>query len=441
MRSTPTQGTITAAAPTAGSAVTVDASQSGTCGIKITGTFVATLTFEGTMDGTNWDTIPAYTVGTSPTLVTGATAAGLWQCSTAGFAQFRVNCPTTYVSGTATVTLAPNAAPMKGSSSPPSAPTNLAATGGALQVAFTYTLPAGCTGNLYQGTTPGGESGTPVATGLTGTSYTLTGLSSGTLYYFTLKAVGPGGTSAASNEVSAYTNSSLLTAIAGNWNLNDASGGPYADQTSLVGSLTGNNSPTTGTGLVFATAASLASASSQWLSKASSSAIQSGGADFTFAIWFKLVSFGGGTVELFSKRSNSAASADEYVGFVTSTAASFFVGNGSVQVGATLTQTITTGVWHLFTGWFDKNAGTVNLQFDNGTIATPQALAGTPLQGAASLSVGADVQGTVNFMNGLMGPLMFWKSAAGGGGVLSSSQRTGLWNSGSGIGYPFQGVP
>ena len=42
--------------------------------------------------------------------VTGATAAGIWQASVAGFQRFRVNCPTTYVSGTAVVTLSPSLA-------------------------------------------------------------------------------------------------------------------------------------------------------------------------------------------------------------------------------------------------------------------------------------------------------------------------------------------
>lgn len=58
--------------------------------------------------------------------------------------------------------------------------------------------------NVYLGTTPGGESPTPVLTGVTGTSVTVHGLTNGTEYYLTIKTVShSGGLSAASSEVNA----------------------------------------------------------------------------------------------------------------------------------------------------------------------------------------------------------------------------------------------
>ncbi len=39
------------------------------------------------------------------------------------------------------------------------------------------------------------------------------------------------------------------------------------------------------------------------------------------------------------------------------------------------------------------------------------------------------------FMDGRIGPTMFWKSAAGGGGVLTAAQRTALYNGGAGLRY------
>lgn len=111
MKSTTVQGSITAAQPTAGAFVEIECIQTGTVGIQITGSFSATLTFEATLDGTNWFTAPAYTVATTPAAATGATSGGQWQASTAGYSRFRVNCPTTFVSGPAVVNLCPSLAP------------------------------------------------------------------------------------------------------------------------------------------------------------------------------------------------------------------------------------------------------------------------------------------------------------------------------------------
>jgi len=105
----------------------------------------------------------------------------------------------------------------------PSAPTGLAATAGNTQVALSWTASSGATSyNVYRGTTAGGESATAVATGVTGTTYTNTGLINGTAYYYKVKAVNSAGTSGYSNEASATPVLAVpsaptgLTATAGN---------------------------------------------------------------------------------------------------------------------------------------------------------------------------------------------------------------------------------
>jgi subtilase family serine protease len=86
----------------------------------------------------------------------------------------------------------------------PSVPAGLSATPGNGSVSLTWTAAAGAkTYNVYDGKSSGGEGATPVMTGLTGPSATVTGLSNGTLYYFTVAAVDAGGTSATSAEVHA----------------------------------------------------------------------------------------------------------------------------------------------------------------------------------------------------------------------------------------------
>jgi hypothetical protein len=87
---------------------------------------------------------------------------------------------------------------------PPPAPTNLKTTAGNAQVTLAWTASAGANSyDVFRGTAAGGESSTPVASGITTTSFTNTGLTDGTEYYFTVAAVSSNGTSTMSNEASA----------------------------------------------------------------------------------------------------------------------------------------------------------------------------------------------------------------------------------------------
>lgn len=87
----------------------------------------------------------------------------------------------------------------------PPAPTNLTATPSTGQVQLNWTASAGAaTYNIYRGTTSGGESTTPLAAGVTGTTYTDNAVTGGTTYYYYVRAVnGQGTQSTPSTEVSA----------------------------------------------------------------------------------------------------------------------------------------------------------------------------------------------------------------------------------------------
>lgn len=83
---------------------------------------------------------------------------------------------------------------------PPAAPV-LSATAGNAQANLSWVAVAGAaTYNVYQGSTSGGESSTPIATGITATTYTVDNLTNGTAYYFEVAAVNSYGTGAMSNE-------------------------------------------------------------------------------------------------------------------------------------------------------------------------------------------------------------------------------------------------
>ena len=87
----------------------------------------------------------------------------------------------------------------------PTAPTGLTATPGYKTAALSWKRAAGepwPTYNVYRGTKAGGEAVTPVASKLTTLGFTDKGLTNGTAYFYTVKAVNRAGTSGASAEAS-----------------------------------------------------------------------------------------------------------------------------------------------------------------------------------------------------------------------------------------------
>ncbi|CAK0768082.1 hypothetical protein CCP3SC5AM1_540008 [Gammaproteobacteria bacterium] len=87
---------------------------------------------------------------------------------------------------------------------PPTAPRINSAVPDDAKVTLKWSAVTGATSyNIHQGTTTGGESATPVKTGVTGTNVTITGLSNRERYFFHIKAVNVGGISPPSNEVAA----------------------------------------------------------------------------------------------------------------------------------------------------------------------------------------------------------------------------------------------
>jgi len=103
--------------------------------------------------------------------------------------------------GTSALSAEASATPQAGA---PPVPTGLKATAGNAQVSLSWTASSGATSyNMYRGTSAGGEGTTPIATGVTATSYVNTGLTNNKTYYYKVAAVNSGGTSAQSAEASA----------------------------------------------------------------------------------------------------------------------------------------------------------------------------------------------------------------------------------------------
>jgi hypothetical protein len=72
-------------------------------GLQISGTFVATLQFEGTVNGIDWESLPVV-VPEDSSVVTSATAVGIWLANVAGLKAVRIRA-SAYTSGTINVSM------------------------------------------------------------------------------------------------------------------------------------------------------------------------------------------------------------------------------------------------------------------------------------------------------------------------------------------------
>jgi fibronectin type 3 domain-containing protein len=89
---------------------------------------------------------------------------------------------------------------------PTVAPGGLTATGGGNKITLSWSALAGATGyNIYRSTTPGGEGATPLASGVTATSFVDATAAGGATYYYVVTALNGGGEGPRSGEKSALS--------------------------------------------------------------------------------------------------------------------------------------------------------------------------------------------------------------------------------------------
>ena len=225
----------------------------------------------------------------------------------------------------------------------------------------------------------------------------------------------------------------LLNNLIAYWPLNEAGGANNAlDLHSNALTLTQNSSPGADTGKVYATARTF-NGSTQYFSRASEAALQTGDVDFTVAAWVYLAATT--NYQNIITKIGSANSTREYQITYTSTGTKLIFDwwlDASGNLASAASGLISQNEWHLVECYHDAVNDLIGIALDGGAFATTAANGGNA-GGAAFMLGQRELAGIA--ANGRIGPVAMWKSAAGGGGVLSEGQRNAVWNNGLGLPY------
>ena len=225
---------------------------------------------------------------------------------------------------------------------------------------------------------------------------------------------------------------SLLTGLISAWELNEASGNALDSHGSNT--LTDNNTVGSGTGLVYGTARDFEATDGEYLSRASNASLQTGDIDFSLGACVKFGSKGATRVVLGKW---PATGSFEYLLYYDSGADRFSfavssTGSGNpgefAAVAANNLGAPSVGVWYHLVAWHDATANQIGIAVNAGTPNTT-AHSGGVRAGTAPLNVGRNDDGDTNFWDGLIGPVRIWKR------VLTSQERTDLYNGGAGLAY------
>lgn len=167
-----------------------------------------------------------------------------------------------------------------------------------------------------------------------------------------------------------------------------------------------------------------------YFSHADNSDLSTGDIDFTFQAWIK-----------FESKTNArgilgkwVSGQYEYIIYynVGSDRLQWFVSsNGSATTSVTANNlgSPSIGTWYLIHAWHDSVNNEIGIAVNAGTADTLSYSSGVN-DGTAEFNLGRNQDGP-DFFDGLIDEVGFWKR------VLTSGERTSLYNGGAGFGYPF----
>lgn len=172
----------------------------------------------------------------------------------------------------------------------------------------------------------------------------------------------------------------------------------------------------------------------QYLSHVTNSDLETGDVDFTFAGWVYLDTIAAPQVVL-AKWSAVTSSQREYRIWFNDSNQKFtfsvwnFAGPNFADVDANSGSAIAAGQWYFVRGWHDSVNNQIGIQVNLATAVTTSYSSGIT---ANSVEFRFGAQSDIPaYLNGRLQRWGFWKSAGGSGGVLTNTQHTSLFNSGS----------
>lgn len=220
----------------------------------------------------------------------------------------------------------------------------------------------------------------------------------------------------------------LTDSLISYWSLDEASGD--ALDAHGTNDLTDTNTVGSATGKI-SNARDFEKANMERFSHADNADLSTGDIDFAFACWVNAESLPGLTTIASKGNWNDGTiewSLDYYDG---GPSARFFVspdGSQSVTVvSATNQGALSLATWYFIVVWHDATANTINIQVNDGTVNSTSHTTGlTNLGGGFHIG---DLDGLTAHWDGLIDEAGLWKR------VLTSGERTQLYNSGNGLAY------
>lgn len=222
----------------------------------------------------------------------------------------------------------------------------------------------------------------------------------------------------------------LLDNLIAYWNLDEASGQRNDSHTNALHLIDNNTvGVASGGGPDGGDAADFVAASSEYLSRANESLLQTGDIDFTVAAWVYLPSDGN---YYYINKGNDGAYQDEFCVRYTTSAKRFaaWVDDGLSSEGLVTANTFgqpSTGAWYFLMMWHDAAADTVSIAVND--VADSVSYSAGGHTNNHSFYIGTRGAVASRMVQGRMAYTGFWKR------TLTAAERTWLYNSGSGRDY------